>query len=318
MNIFLKLNHSRIIQKDIHEEGNEGILWIDLFNPTNMEIAYIAQIYNLDIPTQEEKEEIEESARYWEDSQGITINTFFLIHRRDEISYHKRFDNQSITFILHDNILFTIRYAELRVFDEVQKIMLANPQTFNNGFDLFSKIVETRVERDADMLEGFARSTRALRKKIFAKDLDDELLQQLSRLQEFNMTVRDSLFDKRRSIAAMLKSNHPSQEIKKNLVIILKDINSLIEFANTSMNALDNIQGLLTNQINIEQNKIIKLFTVVTVVMMPPTLIGTIYGMNFKFMPELEWTYGYPIVILAMFLSTFVPILYFKKKGWLH
>lgn len=316
MNIFLKSSPHQILKKDVHTPGDGNILWIDLFNPTSEEIAYIAEIYNLEIPTQEEKEEIEESARYWEDSQSITINTYFLIPlRKDE----KRFDNQSITFILQRNILFTVRYSDLHVFNEVQKIMLANPQMFNDGFDLISKILETRVERDADMLESFARETRALRRKIFAKEeINDGVLQQLSRLQELNMTVRDSLFDKRRSIAAMLKSISPSAEVKKNLVITLKDINSLIEFANISMNALDNIQGLLSSQINIEQNKIIKLFTVVTVAMMPPTLIGTIYGMNFQVMPELAWDFGYPIAILAMILSTLAPILYFKKRGWLH
>lgn len=315
MNIFLKSSNHQILKKDVHSPSEGNILWVDLFNPTSEEIAYIAEIYNLEIPTQEEKEEIEESARYWEDSQSITINTYFLIPLRDE----KRFDNQSITFILRRNILFTVRYSDLHVFNEVQKIMLANPQMFNDGFDLISKILEIRVERDADMLENFAQSTRALRRKIFAKEeINDDVLQQLSRLQEFNMTVRDSLFDKRRSIAAMLKSISPSAEVKRNLVIILKDINSLIEFANTSMNALDNIQGLLSSQINIEQNKIIKLFTVVTVAMMPPTLIGTIYGMNFKVMPELSWDFGYPLAILTMILSTLVPILYFKKKGWLH
>lgn len=316
MNIFLKSSPHQILKKNVHSPHDEGnILWVDLFNPTSEEIAYIAEIYNLEIPTQEEKEEIEESARYWEDSQSITINTYFLIPLRDE----KRFDNQSITFILQKNILFTVRYSDLHVFNEVQKIMLANPQMFNDGFDLISKILEIRVERDADMLENFARSTRELRRKIFAKEeINDGVLQQLSRLQELNMTVRDSLFDKRRSIAAMLKSISPSAEVKKNLVIILKDINSLIEFANISMNALDNIQGLLSSQINIEQNKIIKLFTVVTVAMMPPTLIGTIYGMNFKIMPELSWDFGYPLSILAMILSTLAPILYFKKKGWLH
>ena len=123
-----------------------------------------------------------------------------------------------------------------------------------------------------------------------------------------------SLFDKRRAITAMLRSIKQHSEVKKALTIILKDINSLVEFANTSMNALDNIQSLLTNQINIEQNKIIKLFTVVTVAMTPPTLIGTIYGMNFKYMPELDWSFGYPLAIALMIASTLLPILYFKKK----
>lgn len=313
MDIFIKEYKNKIIKDSIHTPSS-NIIWIDLFNPTPKEISYISDTYNVDIPTKEEREEIEESARYWEDPQGITINTYFLAPLKDE----KRVDNQTITFILHKNILFTVRYSFFRVIDEVQKIILVNPALFNDGFDLISKIFEIRVEKDADMLENFARSTRALRKKIFEKDIDDDMLQRLSRLQEFNMTVRDSLFDKRRAIAAMLKSIRPNAEIKKNLGIILKDINSLIEFANTSMNALDNIQSLITNQINIEQNKTIKLFTVVTVVMMPPTLIGTIYGMNFKFMPELEWQYGYPLVIFIMILSTIFPILYFKKKGWLQ
>ena len=97
----------------------------------------------------------------------------------------------------------------------------------------------------------------------------------------------------------------------------MKDINSLVEFTNVNMNILDNIQTLFASQINIEQNKIIKIFTVVTVAMMPPTLIATIYGMNFKHMPELEWTYSYPIVLAVMIISTILPLLYFKKKKWL-
>ena len=106
-------------------------------------------------------------------------------------------------------------------------------------------------------------------------------------------------------------------DIKKNLSIVLKDLNSLVEFTTVNMNILDNVQGLFTNQINIEQNKIIKLFTVATMAMMPPTLIGTIYGMNFKHMPELDWHFGYPIAIIIMIASTIVPVIYFKKKGWL-
>lgn len=143
------------------------------------------------------------------------------------------------------------------------------------------------------------------------------MLESLSNLQELNMSVRDSLFDKRRAITAMLRSNKPDSEIKQNLTIVLKDLNSLVEFNTVNMHALDNIQTILTNQINIEQNKTIKLFTVVTVAMMPPTLIGTIYGMNFDYMPETHLEYAYPVVLVIMILSTIFPIVYFKKKGWL-
>ncbi|GAA7262725.1 magnesium/cobalt transporter CorA [Helicobacter pylori] len=315
MLVFLKENLQKICKEEILSPEKKNILWVDLLEPTGDEISYICKTYNIDIPSQEEREEIEESARYWEDDRSITINTYFLMQFKEE----KRIANQTITFILKDNILFTVRYGEFRGIDEVQKTLLSNPKLFNCGLDIISKIFEVRVEKDADILEGVARSTRALRKKIFGdNEVSHEVLQHLSRLQEFNMAVRDSLFDKRRAITAMLRSVKPHTDVKKTLTIILKDINSLIEFANTSMNALDNIQSLLTNQINIEQNKIIKLFTVVTVAMTPPTLIGTIYGMNFKYMPELDWSFGYPLAIGLMIASTLLPILYFKKRGWLQ
>ncbi|MCI6218326.1 MAG: magnesium/cobalt transporter CorA [Helicobacter sp.] len=294
-------------------DSHKTILWIDLFAPSSIEIDHIANTYNLDIPTKEEREEIEQSARYWEDSNSITINTYFLIRAGNELV------NETVTFILHKNILFTLRYSEFKVFEEIEAIVLASPKNFESGFDLIAKMFEARVEKDADLLESAAKETRILRKNVFNEKITDyeHTLERLSNLQELNMSVRDSLFDKRRAITAILKSDKADSQTKKNLTIVLKDLNSLVEFTAVNMNALDNVQNILTNQINIEQNKTIKLFTVVTVAMMPPTLIGTIYGMNFDVMPETHWDFGYPIVLVVMALSTLFPIVYFKKKGWL-
>ncbi|MCI5632331.1 MAG: magnesium/cobalt transporter CorA [Helicobacter sp.] len=290
------------------------VLWIDLLHPTTQEIAYISKTYLLDIPTKEEREEIEESSRYWEDNETVTINTYFLTRPTEENHLH----NETITFLLTHNILFTVRYSEFRVFDEIQQRVLASPKNFEDGFDLISKIFELRVEKDADMLESIAKQTRLLRRSVvFDKRLGDEILENLSILQEMHLSLRDSLFDKRLAIAALLRTNKTDSEVKKDLGIVLKDINSLVEFTNVNMNILDNIQTLFSNQINIEQNKIIKIFTMVTVAMMPPTLIATIYGMNFTHMPELEWTYAYPIVLSIMVISTILPIIYFKKKKWM-
>ena len=234
-------------------------------------------------------------------------------------SLESELHNETITFLLRKNILFTIRYSEFRVFDEIQQIVLATPKVFEDGFDLIGKIFEIRVEKDADLLESAAKNTRALRKRVFNSQVInyDEMLEELSSLQELNMSVRDSLFDKRRAITAVLKSDKADADVKKNITIVLKDLNSLVEFTAVNMHALDNIQTILTNQINIEQNKTIKLFTVVTVAMMPPTLIGTIYGMNFDNMPELHWDFSYPVALVIMILSTIFPIIYFKKKGWI-
>lgn len=295
-------------------QEHDKILWIDLFQPSSEEINYISRTYALEVPTKEEREEIEQSARYWEDNKSITINTYFLVRSADS-----ELHNETVTFLLCKNILFTIRYSEFRVFEEIQQIVLATPKVFEDGFDLLDKIFEIRVEKDADLLESVAKSTRTLRKRVFSSSVIDydEMLEKLSSLQEINMSVRDSLFDKRRAITAVLKSNKADIEVKRSITIVLKDLNSLVEFTTANMHALDNIQTILTNQINIEQNKTIKLFTVVTVAMMPPTLIGTIYGMNFDNMPELHWDFSYPVVLAIMILSTICPIIYFKKKDWI-
>lgn len=315
MNLFIKRN-GMVVRESVQSveaiNTESDVLWIDLLHPTTQEIAYISKTYLLDIPTKEEREEIEESSRYWEDNETVTINTYFLTRPTEENHLH----NETITFLLTHNILFTVRYSEFRVFDEIQQRVLASPKNFEDGFDLISKIFELRVEKDADMLESIAKQTRLLRRSVvFDKKLGDEILENLSILQEMHLSLRDSLFDKRLAIAALLRTNKTDSEVKKDLGIVLKDINSLVEFTNVNMNILDNIQTLFSNQINIEQNKIIKIFTMVTVAMMPPTLIATIYGMNFTHMPELEWTYAYPIVLSIMVISTILPIIYFKRKN---
>lgn len=317
MNVFFKQGGG-VCRKDISNTDSldlpQEVLWIDLLHPSTAEVSHIAQTYTLDIPTKEEREEIEQSARYFEDTQSITINTYFLMR-----SASMDLQNETVTFILFQGILFTIRYADFKVFGEIQQSVLLSPRSFEDGYDILSKIFEVRVEQDADMLEGAAQLTKLLRKAVFDEEASDHTAQlaKLSNLQEFNLSVRDSLFDKRRAITALLKSYKVDPEIKKDLSIVLKDLNSLVEFTTVNLNMLDNTQSLFASRVNIEQNKIIKLFTVATMAMMPPTLVGTIYGMNFKYMPELEWEFGYPMVIIVMIVSTVIPIWYFKKKGWL-
>ena len=218
------------------------------------------------------------------------------------------------------NILFTIRFNDFKIFEEMQTRILASPKNFEDGYDVLDKMFEIRVEKDADILEWIDKEARKLRINVLEEKNEytyDKMLKGISSLQELNMRVRDSLFDKRRAITSLIKSDKIDSDIKRNLTIVLKDLNSLVEFNVSQLNVLDNIQTILASQINIEQNKIIKLFTVATVAMMPPTLIGTIYGMNFEIMPELKWDYGYPLAVLVMIISTILPLIAFKKKGWL-
>ncbi len=158
LNLFIKRN-GMVVRESVQAveaiQVDADILWIDLLHPTAQEIAYISKTYLLDIPTKEEREEIEESSRYWENSETVTINTYFLTRPNTENVLH----NETITFLLTRGILFTVRYSEFRVFDEIQQRVLASPKKFEDGFDLISKIFELRVERDADMLESIAKQT---------------------------------------------------------------------------------------------------------------------------------------------------------------
>ncbi|HDZ5065702.1 TPA: magnesium/cobalt transporter CorA [Campylobacter jejuni] len=324
--IYIKTQNALVQRINFNLDSQElpqNILWIDLLHPSAEEIAFISSKFNLEFPTKEEREEIELSAKYWEDNTIITINAHFLVRELKSDEEDKNFiklRTEIVTFATAKNILFTIRYNEFSTFEEIQARILASPKNFEDGFDIINKMFEVRVEKDADLLEWIDKEARHLRASVLEKKDEysyDEMLKDISSLQELNMQIRDSLFDKRRAMTSLLKSDKIDNDIKQNLIIVLKDLNSLVKFSVSQLNILDNIQTILASQINIEQNKIIKIFTVATVAMMPPTLIGTIYGMNFNFMPELKLHYAYPIVLCVMIVSIILPLVVFKKKGWL-
>jgi magnesium transporter len=148
-------------------------------------------------------------------------------------------------------------------------------------------------------------------------DVSEEIILSITRFQETTMMLRENIIDKQRVVSAMLKSDHFPKECYDRLRIIIKDINSLLEHTTFSFERLEYLQNTFLGLINIEQNKIIKIFTVASVVFMPPTLIASLYGMNFKFMPELNWHYGYPVAIGLMLLSSVSTLWLFRKKRWI-
>lgn len=296
----------------------KNVVWVDILEPKDDEIRKIETIFGIDLPNENEREEIELSSRYWEDSDTITINSYFFISFFF-VQNAKGHYNESASFVLKDNILFTLRNSELKTFNTLDKILLHSSKKFKNGFDIFIQIFEIRIDQDADLLEYASKESDEIRKALLleTKNQSMQILQKIATFQEFMLKVRQSIFDKRRILTALAKSQKPSENIKQELFIMMEDIDSLVEFISTNENTLDNLQNLFLAQTNIEQNKIIKLFTVANVVLMPPTLIASIYGMNFKFMPELEWSFGYPLSIAAMIVSGIIPLIYFRNRGWL-
>jgi magnesium transporter len=302
--------------KDTIDQMN--ILWVDLFKPSAEEIAQIEQKFTIKLPTKHEREEIELSSRYWEDNRSIKINSYFFVSFFF-VENAKSHYNESVSFVLHDNILFTVRDSELQTFEMMSEMLLSHPKELFSGYDIFMQIFDIRIDRDADLLEYASRECDEIRKKLLW-ELDGhsiDLLRKISTLQEFTQKVRQSVFDKRRILTALVKSPKLSQTIKQDISIMMKDLNSLVEFITIDGNTLDNLQNLFLAQTNIEQNKIIKLFTVASVVLMPPTLIASIYGMNFHFMPELDWYFGYPLSLGMMVIAGVIPLIYFRNRGWL-
>ncbi|MDD2950488.1 MAG: magnesium/cobalt transporter CorA [Sulfuricurvum sp.] len=296
----------------------KNIVWIDMLHPSVDEILHIETLFDIKIPSKQEREEIEISSRYWEDNRSIIINSYFFASFFF-VETAKSHYNESISFVLQDDILFTIRDKQLQTFEMIHKMLTSHPKELYNGYDVFMQIFDIRIDQDADLLEYAANESDDIRKKLLweSDGKSEDTLRKISTLQGFTLKVRQSVFDKRRILTALAKSTKLPSNIKQDVVIMIKDINSLVEFITIDGNTLDNLQNLFLAQTNIEQNKIIKLFTVASVVLMPPTLIASIYGMNFHFMPELSWTFGYPMSLMMMVIAGVIPLIYFRNRGWL-
>ena len=300
------------IAKDINilkEVPLTSFVWIDLNNvepETESELEQFLKIY---IQEEEEIEEIEISSRFIETEDTLVANANFLLDT---------YDKEPVSFILKNGILVSVRDAKLKTFDDTVKKMFANPRNYPTGYHIFIALLDTRVEYDADMIEDATNEITKLSKTLtLAEDIDEDVLLDIKNLQERIMHLRENTIDKHRVVSSVLRSELIPNDLRPRLSLVIKDINSLVEHTKFGFERLDYLQDTFLGLVNIEQNKIIKIFTIVSVLLMPPTLIASIYGMNFKFMPELNWKYGYPTAVGCMFLVSVLILLYFKKKKWL-
>jgi magnesium Mg(2+) and cobalt Co(2+) transport protein (corA) len=315
LTIFVR-GDNKIIQEtelDVLDElGFDDIIWIDLNNPTLKEKRAIENFLHVNLATRQKAEEIESSSRYFESETTIMANSNFLIQEDDEFTY------EAVSFILKEGILITIRNIDLKVFSDTIRKFLLNYKGFPTSFHLMVAILETRIDLDADMVEEIAKEIAKVSKEItLSGSVDEEVLLDINQLQENSMLLRENIIDKQRVLSGILKSERFPNDLYPKVTIMLKDVGSLINHTDFSFERLEYLQNTFLGLINIEQNKIIKIFTVVSVIFMPPTLIASMYGMNFDLMPELRWKYGYLFAILFMVLSSGITLLVFKKKRWL-
>jgi magnesium transporter len=285
-------------------------LWIDVIAPTADEKSFLEKKYSIEIPERSEIEEIEISSRYQEEDNQIYINTYFLLKNGDTLR------NENMSFILKKDIIFTVHLDEAIHFRDITKHFTGLHPLRLSSFHIFITLIEMRIDYIADILEHSAREVASLVRSI-RTDHSKLTFEKMAMLDENNMVLRENVADKKRILYALLKSELLPTEIYRRIEIMLQDLETLVEYTGYLFERLDNLQATLLGILNSDQNQIIKIFTIMSVTFMPPTLIASLYGMNFQFMPELGWQTGYPFAITLMIISAVVPILIFKKKGWL-
>jgi len=291
----------------------ENMIWIDLQTPTREEKEFIEKTYSIEFFTSQELQEIESSSRFVETDETIEINLGFL-------SNDAELTVQSITFILKENLLFTYRQGDLKIFAETVRRLKSSSSSERkeHGLNVFLTVLETRIDGDADLIEGINRKLNAISKELIAqKSLKQDLLLGIAQLQENVMLLHETITEKQRVVSSLIRIPEFNKIENERLKIVLKDIASLLQHSQFSSERLEYLQNTFLGLVNIEQNQVIKIFTLVTVIFMPPTLIASIYGMNFRFIPELKWTAGYPFAVGLMILSSLIFLWYFRKKKWL-
>jgi magnesium transporter len=302
----LKISKSIDILKKVQLKD---MIWIDMIDVSDAIETELEQFLKIYIQEDEEIEEIELSSRYIQTEDSIVANSNFL---------QDNFQMQPVSFILKNGILVSVRDTELKSFNDTVKKIYADAKSFPTGYHVLVALLETRVEYDADMIEYITDQITNLSKTLNTEDdLSQDILMSIKDHQEKVMIIRQNIVDKQRVVSNMLKSNLFPQDLLPKLTMVIKDINSLFEYTRFGFDRLDYLQDTFLGLINIQQNKIIKIFTVVSVIFMPPTLIASMYGMNFKFMPELDWEFGYPFSIFLMVSFSIGVLIYFRRKRWL-
>ena len=289
----------------------EDVVWIDLFAPTGDEKRAAEAFVGTTIQSRATAEEIESSSRFSETENAIFANTNFLIPGPEEYSM------EAVSFIITGNVLTTLRECQLRSFTDLQRRMLAFPKMYSTGFLVFVSILEQRIDLDADMIELMSKEIEQYNKKVsLGEDINEEFLLDINQLQENTMLVRENIVDKQRVVSSILKSNRYPKALQSKLNVMLKDISSLINHTNFSFERLEYLQNTVIGLINLDQNRIMKVFTLVSLLLMPPTLIASFFGMNVR-LPLTDTGWDWVITLGLMLVSFAIILLIFKRRKML-
>jgi len=298
------------------EGADRQPVWVDLQSPSAEEKDWIRERFGLVIPEDIVDEDLEESARFYEEDNGeLHIRSDFLI---DDMEAPR---NVRVAFILFDNVLFSIHNEDLPVFRLLRLRARRIPALIEDAKDVLLKLYDADAEYSADVLEGIYDNLEKVSARVLKKDVNDteagQVLAAIAREEDLNGRIRRNVMDTRRAVSFMMRSRMLNAEQFEESRQILRDIDSLDSHTAFLFDKINFLMDATVGFININQNKIIKIFSVASVALLPPTLIASVYGMNFEAMPELRWKYGYFFAIGLMVASVAAPFIYFRRKGWL-
>jgi magnesium transporter len=319
INLFV-LQNGRLSQEQV-EDRNELLqhanpIWIDVVDPEEEELVWIKEAFGVLLPELDDLGDLEASARYFEADDGhLHIRTDFLLDE-EETSRNVR-----VAFVMTKQVLFSIHDEDLPVFRLVRLRARLRPGSVSNAKDVLLDLYSTDAEYSADALEEVYENLELAGKRVLSDEITDsdaaEVLETIAKEEDTNGRIRRNVMDTRRALSFLMRSKLLSDEQQEEARQILRDIDSLENHTAFLFDKINFLMDATVGFINLNQSKIIKIFSVVSVALMPPTLLASVWGMNFRYMPELEQSWGYPAAIISMVISAMIPLGYFRHKGWL-
>jgi len=295
-------------------------VWIDLLSPTRDEERLVEGWTEIEVPTREEMQEIELSSRLYVEGRAMVMTMPIINKATTEAP-----ESAAITFIIVDGRMITVRYVDPVPFSMFIRRISRNPAMIADGEKALMGLLEQIADRLADILEGATADLEALSRQVFvsaddqprgSKDLR-RILQNVGRTGDLATRAKDSLLGLNRLLLFLSAQASFKKDARSRIKTLMRDATSIAEHANFLSSKVSFLLDATLGLINIEQNNIIKIFSVAAVAFLPPTLIASIYGMNFQVMPELGWRFGYLWAIGLMLLSAIVPLWYFRRRKWL-
>jgi|SRR5450755_3750750 magnesium transporter len=301
----------------------DSAVWIDLFNPTAAEDRAVERLAGIAVPTREDMQEIEISSRLYIESGARYMTATLMCHSDSEMP-----KTTAVTFILSGHRLVTVRYDQPKPFALVEGKLARSCSPAITGEMVLMELLDAVIDRCADILERIGSDVDQVSHDIFEPESErhghakqySRILTAIGRKGDLTSKVRESLVSIGRLVtflSAVMEGVKWTKDMREQLKTMQRDVASLTDHASYLSNKITFVLDAMLGVVNLEQNNIIKLFSVMAVVLMPPTLIASIYGMNFKIMPELEWTHGYPFALVLMLIAAIVPYYIFKLKKWL-